>query len=70
MKSTLCKRNQTLHPNIPKSPDVAVNEVLETVDSMHVSHMDGAQPSCEAADEEDLLGFFDWYSNLMSPNSD
>ena len=43
---------------------------METITLTHNSHTDRAEPLHDAADEENLLTFFDQYSNFMSPNSD
>ena len=54
----------------PKSQEVAVSEVMETIDLTHESHTERSELVHEAADEEVSLSFFDHYSSLMSPSLD
>ena len=54
----------------PKSQDVVINEVMETIIMTNNSHTDRTEPVQKAADEEYLLSFLDQYSNLMLSTSD
>ena len=56
--------------NVSKSPDIAINEVMQAITSTTGNHTDRTEPIHEAADKEDLLSLFDQYSDLVSPTSD
>ena len=60
-KNTLPKTSNTLS-DIPKLQNIAVIEVMETVTSTYISHVDRAEPLNEAAYGEDLLSLFKQYS--------
>ena len=57
-KYTLQKKTKTLSDS-PKSQEVVINDVMETINLTHDSHTDRAEPVYEAADEENLLSLFD-----------
>ena len=69
MKTTP-QKNSNNPSGAPKSQDIAINVIMETIPMTDDSHTDKTEPVHEAANENDLLSLFDQYFNLMSPTMD
>ena len=67
-KYTLQKMSNT--SSDPGSQDVTVNEAMEPITMMDDKQTDTAESAHKAANEEDLLSFFNQPSDLMSSSSD
>ena len=68
-KYTLPKKSNT-PLDTPKSQEVAINEVMETITKTNDNDTDRTEPVHKTTNEDDLLSLFDQYSELMSPTSD
>ena len=68
-KDALQKKSNT-PSNTPMSPDVAINEVMETISMTNDNHTDKTEPVNKTVDEDDLLSLTDQYSEFISPTSD
>ena len=65
-KYTLWK-SSNITSSTPKSPDIAINDVMETTTKTSNKHTDRTEPVHMVTDEDDLLSICDQYSKLMSP---
>ena len=65
---TLQKKSSTSNP--PKSQDVKVHEIVETITMKNDKQAEVQESVHKAAHKENLLCLFDQYSDLMSSTSD